>query len=349
MENKKYINLPLGIGGRELKEGSLELPAIHVDNEVLWVNEDMELPFKIEKGKPTNVVGFFTSAPEKNKKPIIKFEVHPSHKRSALISRVIFKDKQGNLYRDVDQKGGGYVRDAIVKEPVVIDESDESTFSASGPFGLCNLRCAILDKGMSEKFLKYGIRTYRVVAIVKLKKIIDETGNKITIKEAREKKFLRPIDNPVIEIRAYGTKMRIVDANNNYKFLEDGIRLVAQELGIDNESFTAPDYYNWFCVTLGKQVAKMHKNGYAHCYLSEHNITLDCRIVDLDSLIDFRNGKKFRKMTQRDKKDAVRSLELLFACIRFYSAKYEHKNIFPKEKFTKEMFDLGYNEIMKSF
>lgn len=36
-------------------------------------------------------------------------EVSGSHTRSGILGRVIFSDKEGRLYRDIDLKGIGYV------------------------------------------------------------------------------------------------------------------------------------------------------------------------------------------------------------------------------------------------
>lgn len=332
--NKKYVNLPLGIGGRELKKNSVELPVVHIDNEVLWVNEDMELPFKMEKGKPTDVVGFLTQAKEHKMESVTKLETHSEHQRTALIGRVIFKDKQGNLYRDIDQKGGGYVRNKEVSNLTI-------SFVSSSSFGILDRRWAETDKRMSEEFINHGIRTYRVTAIIKLKEVIDKL-EKITIEEAKKRNFFRPNEEPVIEIRAFGTKMRIHDIYYDSecgKFLKDAMYLVAQEKGIAPESFSVADYYSWFCVTLGEQVAKMHKNGYAHDCLTPHNITLDCRIVDLDSVVDS-SHKEFQDIVKKDKKEARDSLEKLFEAINIINKKegISHGDL----KFAKDEFDSEY-------
>jgi hypothetical protein len=46
----------------------------------------------------------------------------------------------------------------------------------------------------------------------------------------------------------------------------------------------------WFAKTLGKNIGLMHSNGWAHgnpyIYSTPSNVTLDCRIVDLDTVLD---------------------------------------------------------------
>ena len=61
--------------------------------------------------------------------------------------------------------------------------------------------------------------------------------------------------------------------------------MVAQELGRDPNEFNEWEYLRWFSRTLAENVARMHKAGFIHGYLTGHNITLDCRIVDLDSVV----------------------------------------------------------------
>jgi hypothetical protein len=45
------------------------------------------------------------------------------------------------------------------------------------------------------------------------------------------------------------------------------------------------EYLKWFAKTLGYNIGLMHKNGFEHHYIDGgHNVTLDCRIVDLDGI-----------------------------------------------------------------
>ena|SRR3989344_2830880 len=44
------------------------------------------------------------------------------------------------------------------------------------------------------------------------------------------------------------------------------------------------DYFDWFTKTMAVNVARMHNKNWVHGYLTPHNITLDARIVDLDSV-----------------------------------------------------------------
>jgi len=72
-----------------------------------------------------------------------------------------------------------------------------------------------------------------------------------------------------------------VDAGNK-ELTREAMRVVANELG--RSRISKKEYLDWFTRTLARQVAAMHSKGWSHANLSEHNITLDCRIKDLESI-----------------------------------------------------------------
>ena len=204
------------------------------------------------------------------------------------MGEVIFRDKEGNLYRDVDAKGIGHLRRhsrGLGYRVAPVEGGGEGPWRVKG---LLESGYAHTDRYNSEMLIENGIRTYRTVAIVELKELIVE-GKKITVKEAR-KTGLIPIDFvPVVAIRAYpGTRERIESGpapqERRETALGDAATLVAQELGKDPEEFSAHEYLTWFAETLGRQVAKLRKLGLHHGYITPHNTTLDCRIIDLDSV-----------------------------------------------------------------
>lgn len=302
---EKPKNLPLGTGETFAQGRAKEtLPALEVKNTVIWVNPAFkkDMPFNIELGKPTNLGIFFTKKPEeypkeKERKPVIMPEY--SQGRSGLLGSVIFKDADGNLWRDVDAKGMG--RFIVISKP--LPKTVETTRSVGKIFqdpenpqkaaGLMDYEFALRDKNYSEKFLKAGIRTHRVVAISDLEELIDQDGKKISIDEARKQKVISQEIHPVLEIRAFGTKERtsyidpIMNPGGDERSLQalaDAKNMVAQETGLSPQNFSDQDYARWFAETLGKQVAKIANLKLFHGYLSDHNITLDCRIVDLDSV-----------------------------------------------------------------
>ena len=290
----KTEKLPLGIGQEFKSERNKDrLPAVEVNNKVLWVNPAFkEAPFKLEEGKPTNLGFFLTNihgakATEKTHTLIIMPEIEEG--RSGLIGSVVFQDDEGRMHRDIDIKGMGRFQTNPGGSSVAPVRPRRKEREASG---LHDYLYALRDRKFSEEFLKAGIRTYRIVAVIQPEEIIGPHGDKISIEEAKGLGILPKKMDPVFEVRAFGTKERInyissyagTDYERRRLSLKDAMTLVAQELGLEPNKFSFNDYLKWFAATLGQEVAKIRKLGAYHGYITEHNITLDCRIVDLDSV-----------------------------------------------------------------
>ncbi len=304
------------------KAEAQKLPAVYVNNIVDWVNKDVEMPFDLKKGKPADLAMFFT--PQRVLDPRF-LEVWQGHNRSAMLGRVVFRDKEGRLYRDVDVKGAGYVADdwgSKMPPPVgwerkmhvvPLEKGHALLYSGSqgSERGFLDWGYAASDRDYSEFFLKKGLRTHRVLAIIDLKEIVRGDGAKISIAQARREKIIKKETVPVIQVRAFGIKARVQDGGKK-EHLEEALSLVATELGKDKIS---PDeYLKWFAKTLGEQVAIIHREGYYHHYLTSHNITLDCRIVDLDSVV--KNRKNQLNNARRDFTGAFASLNRLASHVR---------------------------------
>ena len=311
---EKKSGLITGLG--EIGHFDLEkLPAIEVKNEVVWVNGNVEMPFKFEEDKSSKMGVFLTPEPNEQE-PIFHVKVMDNHFRSALLGKVIFRDKEGNLYRDVDIKGMGPISPPSSDDPLLMVESIEAGSArniAKGktPWGFLDWGFAETDRDMSELFIKKGLRTHRALAIIRLDEIIAKNGEKISVSKARKLGYIKYTKEPVIEVRAFGTKARIADAENQF-LLEDAKRMVAKELGKDSNNFSNKDYIQWFAQTLGKQVAIIHNAGFIHGYLTDHNITLDCRIVDLDSVKKIKTDKWLDdKQVKKDLLWAMKSLNWL--------------------------------------
>jgi tRNA A-37 threonylcarbamoyl transferase component Bud32 len=83
-------------------------------------------------------------------------------------------------------------------------------------------------------------------------------------------------------MRAFGMKARVADATQKVIYIEDAVQLLSHERGID---VSTPDTYaRWFAKTLGSNIGKVHALGYIHGHMTAQNVTLDCRLVDLDSV-----------------------------------------------------------------
>lgn len=258
-----------------------------VDNEVLEVNPYVSIPLKLEKGK-SSPLGLFAQAMLEN--PVLPQkgqvgEFWSGHGRSVILSRVIFNDDQGRLYRDIDLKGIGFIGqtpDILGRETKIYNvRKDEE----GKHWGLLDRDVAFTDYDISEEFLAAGIRTDRVLAIIELKELIFNR-KKFAVETFRRTGRIDEDFCPVVEVRGFGTKLRVADFDSktleSRLAVEDAEKLVAEELGRENLTFG--EYVEWFHKTLAANVALMHKNGWLHRGLHPHNVTLDCRIVDLDSV-----------------------------------------------------------------
>lgn len=301
---EKKPGLITGLGN--IEEGlEKKLPAIEVKNEVVWVNDDVEMPFKFEEDKPSKI-GVFLTLPNEQE-PALHLKVMDNHFRSALLGKVVFRDKEGNLYRDVDIKGMGPINLGSGGLEVESMERGLAKKYRRGktPWGFLDWGYAETDRDMSEFFIKQGLRTHRALAIIRLDEVVVGEGEKISVSKARKLGYIKYTTEPVIEVRAFGTKARIADVKNKF-LLEDAKHIVSQELGEDPKDFSNEKYLKWFAETLGKQVAIIHNAGFIHGYLTDHNVTLDCRVVDLDSVKEIKIGNWLdNKEIRRDLSDAM--------------------------------------------
>lgn len=308
-------SIPLGEGGKlELQKEIL--PAIEVKNHVIWVNPDFKkLPLNLptasdlEKAqnrgeKISTKIGVFLT-PASLVAGNRKIEINSGHTRSGILGRVIFEDNQKNIYRDVDIKGVGY---SYYEESKKKFEVGPTVATSNKIFGILTAEDAFYDRDMAEKFFAAGIRVCRPIAIVALEEIVDLKGQKIPVEVSAEKlkKEILATEKgmPVLEIRAFRTKARLSDifqqnaayiSDEEYKkyfekkqlILEDARQLLAQELKKNLVDFNWGEYFKWLAQAVGKNIGLMHKNGWCHRYLlGGHNITLDGRLVDFDSIIN---------------------------------------------------------------
>ena len=265
---------------------ALKLPAVEVKNEVAWVNKKIKLPFGIKKGESNRLGMFLMPSNVRQEGNFYPLEIQPEHHRSGVLGRVIFEDEDGNVYRDVDLKGVGYTYLGRVEAPI---RDVSTTYQGDRTWGILDKSYAENDIKKSEQFLKAGIRTYRPVALIELEEIIDANGARISIKEAKKKKIINKDSEPVIEVRAFGVRTRVGDININNleereRLINDAINFVASELGKDPDNFSREEYLEWFIKTVAVSLARMHNRNWVHGYLTTHNITLDARIIDLDSV-----------------------------------------------------------------
>lgn len=316
-----------------------------VKNKVIFVNEKANIPpelkEKLELGKESPLGLFVKMAEPIKAKELseINLETWPKeHARSAILGRMKFHN-EGRFYRDIDLKGIGST--VSVVEIGVHREAE--------PWGLLGKKEAFYDHAMSEKFLKAGIRTFMTLGTIEPEEIFLK-NKKISLKEVKEKGVIKRGFQPVIEVRAFGTKARIRDFYMGFEddetkklLLEDAKKMVSQEIGKDLSN--DKDYLEWFANTLGRNVGLMHKNGWHHGRLGRqveigpHNITLDCRITDLDTVSKIRF---FERKKLKEEKDLAE-----ISCVRFAQMLGKFRGTSGSEDIVEvmEKFREGYNAV----
>lgn len=189
------------------------------------------------------------------------------------------------MYRDIDLKGvGSFV---FLSQNSYTDTDVGKSFGGGSRKGLLDRDTAWPDWETAEVFTQAGIRTYRILAIIKLNQLVVR-GEKIDLEEAVRRDIVDEDFVPVVAVRAFGARARVEDLVTKYieadsrVWIDDAKQLVAKEFG--RGALSDEEYACWFAKTLGENVGLMHKNDWYHSYLTSHNITLDCRIVDLDSV-----------------------------------------------------------------
>jgi len=363
MKSAEEPQLPIGTGQEFWEERKKEtLPAQEIKNTATWVNPAFKdtAPFKLKEGEPTNLILFLTQPKESNhgaQKAKRKLVILPELERgrSGLLGQIIFSDQDGRLYRDLNIKGVGLFEKAVenggyTASPVRPTARDNEIL------GIFDYEDAVKDAAWAEELLKAGIRTYRIVAIVDLHEIVYSRGEMVSVEEAKKMHILYSDSRPVAEIRAFGTKERISHlAHPSSKRLKAALKdtkaLVAQELGKDDLTFE--DYAEWFAKTLGEQMARLRKAGLVHGNLFSQNITLDCRIVDLDTVkrikeIDFSEKDPHKNEVQTYEREFDNTAEALATLLDFMRASDDIR--LPRDRVTYLRYfrEAYYKELKKS-
>lgn len=182
------------------------------------------------------------------------------------------------------------------------------------------------------------------MAIIELEEII-YGGRKLSLAQARKSGIIGQDFQPAILVRAFGTRARPrdisegtgLDKETKKVILEDAKELVSEELGRGKKNpLTKAEYCDWFAEALGYNIGMMHRGGDLHGLLSGHNVTLDVRLCDLDTVEKIKNNKErldeIKFARNHSLKDMVSYLKLSESCFyiaannfqrSYYSAFYE--------------------------
>lgn len=258
---------------------------VPVKNTVILANPDIKAPFPVVVGEPSPVVLFHQGSGHEDKSALFNqyvLETHQQHHRSALLARVIFVDNQGRVSRDVDIKGIGFLYPTYGMTALPYNGLGYKDRTGER-FGFLSRTEAGLDFENSKRLLELGVRTNGVLGVARLDEIV-VGGKVVSVALAQELGVLPAGFVPVVEIRAFGTKVRVRDvldkSSYSYAMMTDAKKLVEQEL---HQGLSWKDYFVWFTTTLGENMGKMHQAGLSHGHINTHNVTLDCRLVDLNN------------------------------------------------------------------
>ncbi len=301
-----------------------------VKNKVALVNPEIDSGLGFKEGEEYPRSLFVRSAYPNLIQKKEGEELHegcPGNERSTLYTREKIKDEQGRRHRDIDFKGNGYVHNGTVELPG--KERGENLF------GLLESRKAFKEYEKSEEFLAAGIRTPRIIAIINLEEII-YGGRKISLEQARRSRVIRQDFQPAILVRAFGTRARPrdisegtgLDKGTQKVILEDAKELVGEELGRGKiNPLTNAEYLDWFAETFGYNVGMVHREGWVHGLLSPHNVTLDVRICDLDTVEKIKNNKErldeIRFARNHSLRSMVSSLKLSESCFNIAANNFQ--------------------------
>lgn len=250
-------------------------PAIDVNNKVVWVNPKILLPFNIQIGEKSDL-GAFTVNPDSNILPKIWLGFENIHHRAGFLSEIVIADQQGIKYCGLDLKGIGYVTNPKGKNSLRVYQVRPR--SENDSWGIWRKDKAEREIKITEDLISNGVRTYRIAAVIELKEIALPYGEVIPIEQAINIGMINPEEIPVIGLRIYRNRERIRHSDiNPANILNKAKTIIEKEL---DRILSWEDYLTWFAQTLGENLAKMHQCGYWHGWVSPHNVTLACEIVD---------------------------------------------------------------------
>ena len=319
--------------GGKIAENLEQLPVMMIDNEVVAVDTEFNAPFDFKPGKPSSLGVFL--APRTSARSIYRrLEVDEDHSRSGIVGRVVFNDSNGTVYRDIEVKGvgaSGFHEGRAFVDRVEINPSGDQSGRTEG---ILNFAEAHKEFAYSKMFAKHGVRIARSIALIRLREIVDEDGKRITIEEATGRKILKSTDDPCLLVRAFGTRSRFTEVSNlvsdaqmklAFEKLNDARMLVAQELSLQPASFTFADYLQWLTKMAAENLARLHRLGYIHGGISDHNITMDGRLTDLESAI--RISSVAEEKSKSVNADRIRTMRALAAFAKNLGKILSHQQV----------------------
>lgn len=385
---------------RELEEYPVKLE--RMDGELVRRNDDFP---EIASLSNEQMLDFAHFAVDPNHPGGVWVDHRPGHNRSFVWSDSNIVDGKGEDLGKLNIKGTGFVSLGGIggvaesfKGRHILPEFSRRTLRPKKPgtyahnafnkgmYGLMSLEDAKVDFDNGERLAEMGVRGSRGIAIIKLHTIYYPGQGIVRVEELKRRGIIPNDFEPVVYVRATGSDHRVRDYEDPELFsrsdrswlkkqkmsaIASAIERVGKEIG--NEGLTTEEYLRWFAETLGKQVGTLHRNGYIHGglfkrpsgYVHPVDITLDCRILDLDGVetladveaklvnvgMDVSKAKGvFNAESRSDVESARKSLVALLASCRDVSSGLDKGDLPPGTKsggdaFTQELmtlFDKAY-------
>lgn len=341
------------------------LSAVQVKNHVDYVDPSIELNgLDFKTGKSTGlVIQVAMGQARKNPERIVYARPGTSfHLRAVLLTgEANIQDSDGVRYRYLDAKGTGNI-DVIEKNGKGLVDERFSRFLKPTPsypasaysektWGQATRGWTDIDIKAYKKFQELGIKTVPIVATASIDEVLDKDGNIISIKEAKEQGYLNSQTDPYQIFRAWVTPFRLHEiefdpegefhmgfdpTSKDIELKRSVLKSAMEDIGIGN----VKDYLEWLAKEIGGGLGLMHKNGVGHGFLGGlHNITLDGRFMDLDSVV-ISKGTNLQIMQDKG--------GILDVDTRFYKGIYEGvPRLFDLDIDPRGLFEIMLNEYHK--
>lgn len=169
-------------------------------------------------------------------------------------------------------------------------------------WGLLDYESAVKDWKESIEIIRGGGETAVPLAIIEIKEAILADGKRKSIEELKKQGLIpetRKYEGeeykyrPVLYLRAFPEVMRIRDADR------EDYEKFANEHGMSMN-----EYVDWWTEKVAKNLAKIHNLGKVHGNLIGHNLTLDGRIVDFDTVVNVDSSSKI-DLYSKDVEDII--------------------------------------------
>lgn len=290
-------------------------PDVTLGNQDFVVGQPTKLAYQLQKGRgireATSIVYI---RPMHNRSALLTSQANISYGNQVFnyldsIGIGLIDDSHTGVKQD-DTHKLFFSMDVSPPYPSRSDTKEEKTW------GLATKSWMEIDIEKGALFDKLGIRTVPIVAMADIYEIEDENGNIVSVLDAKAKGLIAKNTVPVDVFRAWVTPYRLKEVLHQRDAFENkliplpqreharrkAILLAAFEdmqsdtsipqkvrdaISGKNGILDIDTYLEWFTEALGENVGKMHGHRISHSYLTElHNITLDARIVDLDSVTE---------------------------------------------------------------